>query len=495
MPATANPAPKDGATGRFTQPSWVEDEPHLEELGQNRGHYYTCTTPDSRDEWLVSISQPNQNNNSRKGLVIYVQTSYPPGQKEAHDRMLDLFVSYMCGGTKTTSNVTKYLPQLAKLFHWAVVEGEGPGVGEPWTRKERCYHALLAVLDNLEVAAESGQTYQKKAKLEQAATALGSLRKHEHIHYPADGNKEWKAELDGGGTQFRDERVKDMIKQAENIDQGQKHSSVFDRLEGRAPIPFDDADVERVVDGYIMATHTGEEQRGLTDVEQRKRLCLGAAWLWQLMALKRPGDCRWNFVNTQFLRVPPNQDRAGLAFHTNVEVWSNTADKGKGLRANGHVHSHIPRSANVRFNAFTMIAKHLLSNIQTKSMDFDELLLLGHAFTHNLFLFNTNPSSLSTIPMAAGVYTAFCKAIFAFLKKQCPKMPAHYMRHIALRMALECLWTIEQRVHAGWSQGTAKGGQQEQSYNFVNPDMDALLKSALILLFLLPTRYALYFQP
>jgi hypothetical protein len=305
-----------------------------------------------------------------------------------------------------------------------------------------------------------------------------SLRKYELIHWPHQADTDYRQQLT---ADLRDARVQHLVKMAENIDVGQRNSTEFDRLEGRAPIAFDDSDVERVIMDYVMATHTeadaGDEQRGLSATEQRKRLTLGAAWQWQLFAIKRPGDVRWNFLNSNFVRVPPMQDRKDLAFHTDVEVACNVADKGKGLRANAQVHSHVPRTNSIAINPFTGLGRHILSNIQTGAMNFPFLLDAGHTHTHNLFLYNSNPPGLSSIPMAANVFTKFCKNIFEWLGKVAPKMPAHYMRHIALRLALACKFTTAQRVHAGWPSGASKGGQQESSYNFANPDMDAMTKS------------------
>jgi hypothetical protein len=176
------------------------------------------------------------------------------------------------------------------------------------------------------------------------------------------------------------------MKMAENIDVGQRNSTEFDRLEGRAPIFFDDSDVERVIMDYVMATHTeadaGDEQRGLSATEQRKSLTLGAAWQWQLFAIKRPGDVRWNFLSSNFVRVPPMEDRKDLAFHTDVEVAWNVADKGKGLRANAQVYSHVPRTNSITINPFTGLGRHILSNIQTGVMNFPFLLDAGHTHTH-----------------------------------------------------------------------------------------------------------------
>jgi hypothetical protein len=79
--------------------------------------------------------------------------------------------------------------------------------------------------------------------------------------------------------------------------------------------------------------------------------------------------------------------------------------------------------------------------------------------------------------MVTNVFTKFCKNIFEWLGKVAPEMPAHYMRHIALHLALACKFTTAQRVHAGWPSGASKCCQQESSYNFANPDMDAMTKS------------------
>jgi hypothetical protein len=184
--------------------------------------------------------------------------------------------------------------------------------------------------------------------------------------------------------------VKHLVKVAENIDVGQRNSPEVDRLEGRAPITFDDNDVERVIMDYVMATHTeadaGDEHRGLSATEHRKKLTLGAAWQWQLFAIKRPGDVRWNFLNSNFVRVPPMQDRKDLVFHTDVEVACNVTDKGKDLRANVQVHSHVPRTNSIAINPFTGLGRHILSNIQTGVMNFPFLLDTGHTHTQSLSL-------------------------------------------------------------------------------------------------------------